>query len=111
MQAAVGVHHILVMLCVGRALEIVKRVRTNSGYEAWRELRHENEPRVGGRMAGMLQQILMPKFSSNLQEFLAEWERMVDVYEMQSGEALADKIKIAREFAGGVADISPSPQW
>ena len=46
-------------------------------------------------MTGMLQQILVPNFLLNLQEFLAEWERMVDEYEMQNGAAIADKIEIA----------------
>ena len=65
------------MLTIGTAVTIVRTVRDNSGYEAYRLFRQRLEPENYGKHLTSLTQILKFDFGSNPSEFLdklIEWE-------------------------------------
>eukprot|EP00972_Heterocapsa_arctica_P113897 16439683-Heterocapsa_arctica.AAC.1 len=56
-------YNLLVTLCHGRALAIVRMVRRADGCGAWRRLVMEYEPESAGRYCAMLSGILVPAWS------------------------------------------------
>ena len=88
-QASNEVYFSLVMLTIGKAATIVRTVRDNSGYEAYRLLRQRFEPEIYGKHLTSLTQILKFGFGSNPSEFLdklIEWEGLIDKYEQETLE-------------------------
>ncbi len=74
------------------------RVERYNGFAAWRQLKAEYEPRLGGRHAAMLQSIIAPQWkaeTSNFKEKLQLWEVAISRYEAQSGEKVSDALKVA----------------
>ena len=88
-QASNEVYFSLVMLTTGKAATIVRTVRDNNGYEAYRLLRQRFEPENYGKHLTSLTQILKFDFGSNPPEFLdklIEWEGLIDKYEQETLE-------------------------
>ena len=88
---------LLVGLCSGRALGIIRLVPEGHGLEAWRKLVLEYEPRLATRHCAMLTAVLTPSWSEGAPflEQLVAWERQVSQYEEASGEQVADSVKCA----------------
>ena len=94
------VYGLLAQTCQGRALNIVKNVVDANGFRAWWLLKREYEPLSDMRFVSMLVALLSPKWESTdsnttFLDNLAQWERQVDHYELQSGDKIADKTKVA----------------
>ena len=89
------VYYILALTLRGRALGVVQRTSEGNGFEAWRLLCAEFEPRLPGIFQSMLQALLAPPPTRDPVQCLYEWERRVDIYENQSGDTLSDPIKRA----------------
>ena len=51
---------VLALTCRGKALQVVRRVPEGFGFEAWKQLCREFEPRLPSRFQGMLQGLLSP---------------------------------------------------
>ena len=47
-------YYILVVQCSGSALQVVKGVEKNNGFEAWRRMLQRHEPATGGRHLTMM---------------------------------------------------------
>ena len=91
-QASNDVYFSLVMLTTGKAATIVRTVRDNNGYEAYRFL--ENY----GKHVTSLTQILKLDFGSNPSEFLdklIEWEGLTDKYEQETLETISKNLLCA----------------
>ena len=51
---------VLALTCRGKALQVVRRVPEGFGFEAWKQLCREFEPRLPSRFQGVLQALLSP---------------------------------------------------
>ena len=79
------------MLTTGKAATIVRTVRDNNGYEAYRLLRQHFEPENYGKHLTSLTQILKFDVGSNPSQFLdklIEWEGLTDKYEQEKVETI-----------------------
>ena len=97
-QASNEVYFSLVMLTTGKAATIVRTVRDNNGYEAYRLLRQRFEPENYGKHLTSLTQILKFDFGSNPSEFLdklIEWEGLIDKYEQETLETISKNLLCA----------------
>eukprot|EP00442_Polarella_glacialis_P050395 CAMPEP_0115162470 /NCGR_PEP_ID=MMETSP0227-20121206/71976_1 /TAXON_ID=89957 /ORGANISM="Polarella glacialis, Strain CCMP 1383" /LENGTH=160 /DNA_ID=CAMNT_0002574677 /DNA_START=443 /DNA_END=921 /DNA_ORIENTATION=+ len=56
------VHAILVQLCSGKALSLVKLTPKTNGFDAWSALVHEYEPELVSRYCALLAAILTPEW-------------------------------------------------
>ena len=79
-----------------KAFKKLKNVKMDNGFEAWRQVISEYEPRTRGRHGVMLDNILTVSFPSGaaLLPKLESWEREVQEYEEQTADALQDSIKM-----------------
>eukprot|EP00972_Heterocapsa_arctica_P020157 2975495-Heterocapsa_arctica.AAC.1 len=77
---------ILVQVCAGRSLAILRAVPESNGLEAWRRLHQEYEPASAARAAAMLSALLTPVWSTSqpFLEQLLQWERACDEYRSAS---------------------------
>ena len=57
---SVELFYVLALTCRGKALQVVRRVPEGFGFEAWKQLCREFEPRLPSRFQGMLQALLSP---------------------------------------------------
>ena len=65
------------------------------GFEAWKQLCKEFEPRLPSRFQGMLQAILSPTTTDDHVQTINQWESRVKIFEEQSGDNVAVNIKVA----------------
>ena len=65
------------------------------GFEAWKQLCKEFEPRLPSRFQGMLQAILSPTTTDDHVQTIYQWESRVKIFEEQSGDNVAENIKVA----------------
>jgi len=87
----------LVTSTSGVATQIIRSVSAFNGWEAWRLLVAEYEPKLTSRRLALLTHLLEPDFGSEtecLQRYLA-WEREAAHCESVVGAQLSEKIKIA----------------
>lgn len=90
------IYALLVQLTSGRSNSIVRLVDVGCGYKAWWALCRTYEPQLALRWNTMLTSILNPVWhSSNFQEELLQWERLVLDYESGTKAKLPDQVKIA----------------
>ncbi|CAE8679812.1 unnamed protein product [Polarella glacialis] len=91
------VHAMLVQLCSGKALSLVKLTPKINGFDAWSALVHEYEPELVSRYCALLAAILTPEWvpTSPFVEQLIEWERLVSRCELSSGQRLSESVKCA----------------
>ena len=91
---------ILVSLVQGKALQIVRTVRTQSGYEVFRLLTRHYEPVTAARQLNLLFGIiegnkLKDLSYDNLDEKIMTWEHEITEYETLAGERMQDLVKTA----------------
>ena len=84
-------HAILVAVCNGKALTLLKLVRGSNGLEVWRILAEEYAPKAVLRYASMLSSLLKPTFHDHafVEEWLA-WEVKISRYEEAGGKPIPD---------------------
>ena len=59
-RLSIHLFHVLALTFRGKALQVVRRVPEGFGFEAWKQLCREFEPRLPSRFQGMLQALLSP---------------------------------------------------
>ncbi|CAK0900469.1 unnamed protein product, partial [Prorocentrum cordatum] len=89
------IFYALALTCRGRASSAVQRVPEGGGIEARRQLRIEFEPQLPSRFQGMLQQLLDPARGPDAVENIYAWGQQLNQYEEQSGDTMADAIRLA----------------
>ena len=116
-QGSNEVYFSLVMLTTGEAATIVRTVRDNNAYEAYRPFRQRFEPENYCKHVTSLTQNLKFDFGSNFSEFLdkpIEWEGFIDKYEQGSLETISKNLFVChcgRESARGHPDALACPMW
>ena len=83
---------LLVLLCSGKAQVILRSVEVGNGVERWRVLSARYDRRDTTSTTGLLQAILGFEMSDDLERIpdkLAEFELMIQRYNMTSGETLS----------------------
>jgi len=92
-------YNVLVQVCKGRALNIVRDCERDNGLECWRRLHAEYQPDSSLRYSAMLSGILSPNWeqvtTANFLDTLQGWEVMVRDYQTQSHDNVSDAIKVA----------------
>ncbi|CAE8719240.1 unnamed protein product, partial [Polarella glacialis] len=90
-------YNLLVQLCSGKALSLVRTVRRADGLGSWAKLVREYEPSVAARHCAMLSFLLCPGFedSKPFTEQLLEWERRITDYELVTKAMFPDAYKCA----------------
>ncbi len=94
---SVQLYYMLCLQCKGPALELCRAVTEGQGYECWRKLHDQFEPKASGRYMGMLMALLTPDLQGTVEEFpvkLTKWENDVAEYERLAG-SLGDAIRTA----------------
>ena len=74
---------------------MVRRVPEGFGFEAWKQLCREFEPRLPSRFQGMLQALLAPSRVDDPVQTFHQWESRVKVNEEQSGDKVSENIGLA----------------
>ena len=64
-EKAVVLFNLLTQSVEGRALQIMMNVESGSGFQAWKALRENYEPDVGGRHTAMLSGIIAPSWRTS----------------------------------------------
>ena len=82
-RLSIQLFHVLALTCRGKALQVVRRVPEGFGFEAWKQLCREFEPRLLSRFRGMLQALLSPTKMKDLVQTIYQWESRVKVYAEQ----------------------------
>ena len=85
----VQLFYVLALTCRGKALQ------EGFGFEAWKQLCREFEPRLPSRFQGMLQALLSPTKMDDPVQTIYQWQSRVKVHEEQSGDTVAENIKLA----------------
>ncbi|CAE8615096.1 unnamed protein product [Polarella glacialis] len=90
-------YNLLVQLCSGKALSLVRTVRRADGLGSWAKLVREYEPSVAARHCAMLSSLLCPCFeeSEPFTEQLLDWERKIADYELVTKATFPDAYKCA----------------
>ena len=94
-RLSVQLFYVLALTCKGKSLQVVRRVPEGFGFEAWKQLCREFEPRLPSRFQGMLQALLSPTTTDDPAQTIYQWESRVKVYEEQSGDEVSENIKLA----------------
>ena len=88
--------YLLILLCNGAPLTILRTATTENGFEIWRLLCLRYSPNPIANSFGMLGHILEPVLpNAHFQDAFAYWEAEIAEYERDTGAALADSVKIA----------------
>ena len=88
----------LVLSCAGGAMEVMENVPDGEGYEAWTRHHHAHDPRVPGRCAGMLHDIMSHVFPLRAQlqsAFFEAFEKTCRLYRAHSNEEMSENLKEA----------------
>ena len=88
-----SLHFMLTMLVEGPALDIIFNSGRGEGYESWRRLVLEYDPRSGVRAAGSMMEILSHCFTSDSSSFEA-FDAKVSVHERRTSKAIDDDMKV-----------------
>ena len=91
-------YSILIGSLRGRPLRILKGVSNRNGYEAWRQLLSQYQPRTRARSISMLSALMnFPAFnrSQTIVEQIQGFERLRNEYRRSSGVELADDISLS----------------
>ena len=94
-RLSVQLFYVLALTCKGKSLQVVRRVPEGVGFEAWKQLCREFEPRLPSRFQGMLQALLSPTRTDDPVQTIYQWESRVKVQEEQSGDEVSENIKLA----------------
>ncbi len=89
---------VLIQVCTGKPLTILRLVTEANGLEAWRLIVAEYEPATATRFAAMLTALLSPQWPDDAAGFMVSlmtWERAVAEYEVASGQPLPADIRRA----------------
>ena len=88
-RLSVQLFYVLALTCKGKSLQVVRRVPEGFGFEAWKQLCREFEPRLPSRFQGMLQALLSPTRTDDPVQTKNQWESRVIVFE-QSGDEVPE---------------------
>ena len=95
-EAARVLYSILVCVCGGKALSLVRSLPQGSGFRAWKLLVEEYEPVVAARRAAVLSELLTPRWTdANFIVQWYRWERELRQYEVTLGVVIPSDIKCA----------------
>ena len=95
--------YILALQCNGRALQVVKGVEKNRGFEAWRRMFQRHEPAADGRHLPMMAKIVEPVFPNTIEgweEALTTWGNDVGRWETSAEERRSLAPSSARPSTG-----------
>ena len=102
-QRSATLYYVLAMLMDGRAQSMLSNCTPGHGYEMWRRLVREYEPKVGMRSRGLLVQILNYDFdTADVLASLERWEALIRHYDASCSseeERLQPSVKIATVVA------------
>ena len=74
-------------------------IEAGNGFQAWKALKENYEPNVGGRFTAMLMGIISPAWENvkepDFMDALESWEAQVRRYEEQSRDAISETTKVA----------------
>ena len=105
----VTLYAILASLLGGKSLKLLQSVVGKNGFEAWRLLSAEFEPRVAQRRLMLLHDLTHPSLGTGtLQQFSerwATWEQEVNNYEALTGKTFDPDLKVAVLMANTPADL------
>ena len=80
---------VLVLRCRGKAPQVVQRVPRGFGFEAWRQLCEEFEPRPQVKSQGMCQALLSPVKSDESLQMVRQQESGLKICEKQPGDKVS----------------------
>jgi hypothetical protein len=80
---------LLASITCGRGLRVFQSIEDRNGFEAWRQLTLEFEPKVAQRRLGVLHGLLNPDFGRSEDDFRERWPNWE--HELRSYESLAGK--------------------
>ena len=107
-RLSVNLCMIVASLVSGKILRSIQRLRSKNGFEAWRQLREEFEPASGNRQLMLLQSLLTPDLSGDLEAFEAKWstwELEVENYVRTTNKDFTDDLKLAVVSKGAPAEV------
>ena len=94
-QASAQLHSILALLLEGPALDALMAVPSAHGFEAWRRLNADNEPRTIGHRRGILLKLMNPiHLEGTFIQKCQKWEREYLDFRSLGGTELNEEIKM-----------------
>jgi hypothetical protein len=86
---------LLASLLSGKPLKLLQLQAERNGFESWRLLCREFEPRLPQRRLALLHSLMAPNFSGDFETQLITWEREIAVYEKVTGKTFDDDLRMA----------------
>ena len=99
-EMSTQLYYTLVMLLRGRPLDVCHNCGNGEGFETYRKLYSDSKPRVASRFVGTLTSLLATKFSSDIEQELEQFEKMVRRYDAETGKALDDTMNLVSSSMG-----------
>ena len=93
-EMSTQLYYTLVMLLHGLPLDVCHNCGNGERFETYRKLYSDFKPRVASRFVGPLTSLLATKFSSDIEQELEQFEKMVRRYDAETGKALDDTMKL-----------------
>ena len=98
-----SLYHLLVSLCEGMAMNIVKLTERGNGFEALRKLYKEFRPKLAEEAGALLQAILTPTWWKERKclftETLVAWDDLIERYRLATSENITDNMKCSTILA------------
>ena len=95
-RASLQLHSILALLLKGSALDALMSVPAGQGFEAWRRLNADNEPRAIGHRRGLLLKLLQPThLEGSFIQKCQKWEREYLDCRALGGSELNEEVKMS----------------
>ena len=90
-------YNLLVQICHGRALALIRLIKQSNGEAAWRRLVMEYEPDLAGRHCAILAGLLTPTWTDRraFVDQLLDWEFKISEYELATHVPVPDAFKCA----------------
>ena len=85
-------YYVLVILLRKRPLDRLRTVGISEGFEVYRQLHLEYEPKIQSRFVGLLMNLLLFSFDGAIPTKIAKFKRKVKEYTDQSGQDIADDV-------------------
>jgi len=87
-------YYILVMLSRDKAQDKIKKIAAGEGFEVWRNISLDYDPKVRTRRVALLIKVLTAKFGGDIGQALDQFEAMVKEYEQTSKKVVDDDLKV-----------------
>ena len=106
MARSANLQYLLITLCEGSAVQVLKRETNTNGYESWRLLVKRYSTPKRSKSLNLLTKIMTATFTGDFETKFTQWEEDIAKYEKETNGRLSEDVKIERIIKGTNPDLS-----